>query len=370
MTPEVNPPGGRAGNRGGETMTRVSRSGSGMTGFSPSTLRRALCLAAVLLLWAGWCPLCFPEIVEHLPVDRAGEPPRVALTLDGCEGRTPAWFDERVLGFLIREKVPATLFLGGRFAERNAGRVRELAALPFIEIENHSYSHFQHMEKLERAHFVREIKQAEEILQGLTGHSPRYFRFPAGNFDRPSLQTVEGLGYRVVHWTFASGDPDRRLKAVGLEKWVLSQTANGSILIFHVNGRGWATGEALPEIVRELRAKGYRFVRLDEVLDPPGAARPPAASPAGEAKAGGPPAKVPAEAVPAAGRAVPANRPADRREGELFAVFPRFRSLFLVGGGLAVLLAGLVIVPRVISCGRRRGGRRPGRGRHDRHRGR
>ncbi len=370
MTPEVNPPGGRAGNRGGETMTRVSRSGSGMTGFSPSTLRRALCLAAVLLLWAGWCPLCFPEIVEHLPVDRAGEPPRVALTLDGCEGRTPAWFDERVLGFLIREKVPATLFLGGRFAERNAGRVRELAALPFIEIENHSYSHFQHMEKLERAHFVREIKQAEEILQGLTGHSPRYFRFPAGNFDRPSLQTVEGLGYRVVHWTFASGDPDRHLKAAALEKWVLSRAANGSILIFHVNGRGWATGEALPEIVHGLKAKGYRFVRLDEVLEPPGNASPPVVSPAGRPGAGGSGTAAPSTAAPVSGRTDPAGCQADRREKERFAGSTPFRSLCLVGGGLAALLAGLAVVPRIISAGRRRGGRRPGRGLHDRHRGR
>ena len=370
MVAEGNSAGGRGRNRGDETMTMDQRSGGRMTGRLSSSRRRGLRLAAALLLWAGLRPFCFPEVVEHLPAARAGEPPCVALTLDGCESRTPAWFDERVLGFLVREKVPATLFLGGKFAERNAERIRALAALPFIEIENHSYSHFQHMERLDRSHFVREIKQAEEILLGLTGRAPHYFRFPAGNYDRQALQAVEGLGYRVVHWTFASGDPDRRLKAVGLEKWVLSQTANGSILIFHVNGRGWATGEALPEIVRELRAKGYRFVRLDEVLDPPGAARPPAASPAGEAKAGGPPAKVPAEAVPAAGRAVPANRPADRREGELFAVFPRFRSLFLVGGGLAVLLAGLVIVPRVISCGRRRGGRRPGRGRHDRHRGR
>ena len=40
----------------------------------------------------------------------------------------------------------------------------------------------------------------------------------------------------------------------------------GNILIFHINGRGWSTGEALPSIVGQLRRRGYRFTRLDALL--------------------------------------------------------------------------------------------------------
>jgi peptidoglycan/xylan/chitin deacetylase (PgdA/CDA1 family) len=40
----------------------------------------------------------------------------------------------------------------------------------------------------------------------------------------------------------------------------------GSIIIMHVNGRGWHTAEALPEILRRLRAKGYRFVTVSQLL--------------------------------------------------------------------------------------------------------
>jgi hypothetical protein len=47
---------------------------------------------------------------------------------------------------------------------------------------------------------------------------------------------------------------------------VIRNTKPGSILIFHANGRGYKTGEALPEIVRILKQKGYRFVRLEDYL--------------------------------------------------------------------------------------------------------
>ena len=40
----------------------------------------------------------------------------------------------------------------------------------------------------------------------------------------------------------------------------------GSIVIFHINGRGLKTAEALPEILRKLREEGLRFVSLADLL--------------------------------------------------------------------------------------------------------
>jgi peptidoglycan/xylan/chitin deacetylase (PgdA/CDA1 family) len=47
---------------------------------------------------------------------------------------------------------------------------------------------------------------------------------------------------------------------------VLAKTRPGSILIFHINGRGWSTAAALPDIVTELRRRGYRFTTLADAL--------------------------------------------------------------------------------------------------------
>ena len=40
----------------------------------------------------------------------------------------------------------------------------------------------------------------------------------------------------------------------------------GSIIIMHVNGRGWHTSEALPTIIDTLREQGYIFVTVSELL--------------------------------------------------------------------------------------------------------
>ena len=108
--------------------------------------------------------------------------------------------------------------------------------------------------------------EAEKLIQKLTGKRPIYFRFPGGNYDERTLRIVEGLGYKVVHWTFPSGDPDKRITPQRLASHVINNTKPGAILIFHANGRGYSTGEAMPIIVEELKKRGYNFVRLEEYL--------------------------------------------------------------------------------------------------------
>ena len=193
----------------------------------------------------------------------------VALTFDACETKTPSFLDETIASFLLSENIPFTVFASGKFARRNAEALRSLAASGLVAVENHSLNHRQHMERLGNDAVVHEVIDCERLLSEITGRKPRFFRFPAGNYDHKTLRVVEGLGYQVVHWSFASGDPDKRLGPQRLSQWVLGKVRPGNILIFHINGRGYSTGEALPEIVGQLRARGYRFVRLDALLVAP-----------------------------------------------------------------------------------------------------
>ncbi len=202
------------------------------------------------------------EVITRLPTLEKV----VALTFDACETTTPSYFDRAILDYLLREHIPATLFVSGKFAKRNQGALQELARVELLEVENHSLSHRQHMERLNEMEVRREVLDNEAILREATGVKPVFFRFPAGNFNAATLQLVESLGYRVVHWSFASGDPDRHAGSAHLTRWVLDRARPGSILIFHINGRGYHTGEALPHIVDGLRQRGYRFVTLREGL--------------------------------------------------------------------------------------------------------
>lgn len=168
-----------------------------------------------LVLWYGHCAA---EVVTRLP----GESRTIALTFDACETRTPAFFDRKIVDYLLAEGIPFTVFISGKFARRNAEELRMLAGNPNVEIENHSLNHIQHMERLGEKEVVREVVEAERLLATITGRKPFFFRFPAGNYDQRTLDLVEGLGYRVVHWSFASGDPDKGLTPKRLTAWVLA----------------------------------------------------------------------------------------------------------------------------------------------------
>ncbi len=205
-----------------------------------------------------------PEIVTRLPTDEKV----VALTLDACEAGTVTHLDHGVADWLIAHEVPFTIFMGGRFARDNAEDVARLGALPFVEIENHSWSHPADMRKLSTPEVMKQVLLAELEIGLKTGRVTRFFRFPGGNADARTIAAVEAMGYRIVHWRWPSGDPDKHIPAAKLESYALSATKPGDVLIFHINGNGVHTAEALPAIVEGLKAKGYRFVLLRDYLPP------------------------------------------------------------------------------------------------------
>ena len=220
-----------------------------------------LLLAALLL--GLWMVPAWAEVITRLPTqDKV-----VALTFDGCEGTgKPAWLDHALVDVLQREQVPFTIFAGGLFAQRNHDDLVQLTQSPLVEVENHSFSHPQHMERLTPDQIRQQVMQADDAIAAVTGKRPQFFRFPAGNYDEASLRVVEATGHKVVHWRFPSGDPAKSLSPARLSAWVLENTRPGDILIFHINGRAPASSIALPDILAGLRAKGYRFVRLDQML--------------------------------------------------------------------------------------------------------
>jgi len=202
------------------------------------------------------------DIVTRLPTSEKV----VALTFDACESKTPAFLDHGIADFLVEHKIPFTVFVTGRFARHNQADLVRLAALPFVELENHSLDHDNHMDRLSDDAIRHQVADNDALLFDLVGRHTRYFRFPAGNANPRAIKDVEDLGFTVVHWSFASGDPAKTVSPDALTRWVLGQTRPGSILIFHINGRGWSTAAALPAIVAGLRARGYGFTTLEGAL--------------------------------------------------------------------------------------------------------
>jgi peptidoglycan-N-acetylglucosamine deacetylase len=221
------------------------------------------------------------DIVTRLPT-RARV---IALSFDACQAGTTMRLDHGIADYLVGHRIPFTVFMGGRFARDNAQDVAALAGNPFVEIENHSWSHNNEMPTLSDERVTSEVTRAENQIRLRTARRTRLFRFPAGNSDQRTVGLVESLGYTVVHWRWSEGDPDPKVSADDLVRNTLERARPGDILVFHINGRGVHTAEALPRIVDGLTVKGYRFVRIDEFVHGPAAAAPaapaaPAAQPA------------------------------------------------------------------------------------------
>ena len=207
-------------------------------------------------------PLVRAQVVTHVNTEKKV----IALTFDGCENKHASYLDCNIIDFLTANKIPATFFLTGKFAYRNREDLKKIRNYSFFEFENHSLNHIQHMEKLSAGKFYREVDKNQKMVKWITGRTPKYFRFPAGNYDDRSLKTVEDMGLQVVHWTYASGDPDKNISCNMLENEIDSVTRPGDILIFHANGRGVHTAEALPKFIKDLKAQGYTFVTLDQLM--------------------------------------------------------------------------------------------------------
>ena len=135
--------------------------------------------------------------------------PAVAITFDACATRTRSYgFDRPVFELLKRERVPATIFVSGRWVESHPDVMAELAREPLIEFGDHSYEH-PHMSRLPAARIEAEIDQTEAAL-GQYGKRAVAFRPPFGEWSRRLIDVVQNKQLPTVTWDVVSGDPSAR----------------------------------------------------------------------------------------------------------------------------------------------------------------
>jgi peptidoglycan/xylan/chitin deacetylase (PgdA/CDA1 family) len=246
----------------------------------------AVWLSLLLALRGGVAPAAARPIT-HVETRE----PAVAITFDACATKKGQYgFDQEVFEILKREQVPATIFVSGRWVDTHAEAMAALVGDPLIEFGDHSYDH-PHMTRLTAARMGEEIDQTEAALSRYGRHAVA-FRPPFGEWNRRVVSVVHQKNLPTVTWDVVSGDPSAKTTTDGMIRAVLGQARAGSIIIFHINGRGWKTHEALPAILSGLRARGFRFVPLSELMRQQKAG---AAAPAVEARESAPP---PAVAVP------------------------------------------------------------------------
>ena len=131
-----------------------------------------------------------------------------------------------------------------------------------MEIGNHSKTH-PHMNSLSDAKLREEVEYVNVAVRNLTGVTPAVFRAPFGEYDDELITCVNESGMIPVQWDVDSLDW-KGISASEITKRVLGKVKNGSIILCHNNSDHIT--EALPTILDELKAQGYRFVTMSELL--------------------------------------------------------------------------------------------------------
>lgn len=189
----------------------------------------------------------------------------IALTFDDAPD---AHFTPKILDALKKENVKATFFVVGNRVEKHPDIMRRILREGHA-VGNHSYNHanFNH---LSDDQFRDQIIRTDQILEKFMGYRPNIVRPPYGNVTENQIQWLISQRKKIINWNVDSLDW-KGLNADQVSTNVLSAIQPGSIVLQHAGGGEGedltGTVEAIPEIVKKLRADGVKFVTIPELLE-------------------------------------------------------------------------------------------------------
>jgi peptidoglycan/xylan/chitin deacetylase (PgdA/CDA1 family) len=171
-------------------------------------------------------------------------------------------YTPQILKLLNEQQVKAAFFcIGNRIADNEA-----LLLQVYNEghmIGNHSYSHHFWFDLFSSKKMSEDLKQMEIVMQKVTGLKPRLFRPPYGVTNPNLKKAIEENNYIPVGWNVRSMDTVITDETKLLNK-VLNAIKPGAIVLFHDTSK--TTLGILPAFIKHVNNKGYRIVRLDELL--------------------------------------------------------------------------------------------------------
>jgi peptidoglycan-N-acetylglucosamine deacetylase len=217
------------------------------------------------------CPQPPTGAIHAAPVlhNDAAMPSRtVALTFDDGPGPwTPA-----VLDVLQQAQVKATFFVVGTSVAADPEMLRRVLADGHA-LGNHTWSHKipSAATGWNRTALAGEIERTSQVILNSVGRKPCLFR-PPGGVVKGADKVSRAAGLSVILWSVDTRDwADRPAGAEDFAKVIRKRAAAGLaeehpvILLHDGGGDRAATVAALPGIIEDYRAHGYRFVTLGKI---------------------------------------------------------------------------------------------------------
>lgn len=198
-----------------------------------------------------WLQWLYPSVLWH----KSREEKSVYISFD--DGPIPV-VTPFVLNTLKKFNAKATFFCIGDNIAKNPEIFQQVIEEGHA-IGNHTFNHLNGWKSPDED-YITNIKKAQE----LTGTN--LFRPPYGRIKKTQIKNLKAIlpGVQIIMWDVLSGDFDVTIDAQACVKNVLKHTKNGSIIVFHDSLKAFPRLEkALPIVLEQLSAKGYRFCKLD-----------------------------------------------------------------------------------------------------------
>jgi len=189
----------------------------------------------------------------------------IALTFD--DGPWPNPPTSQFLDVLERYHVPATFFeIGEQIGPYDPGGALERRMLADGDmIGNHTWTH-PDMRGLSASAQQQQLQQTSGAIRAASGFEPCLWRPPYGAFNSGVVSLARSLGLITVNWDVDTVDWSTPGTATIYQRAV-GGARNGSIILQHFGGGPrYQTLAALPQEISTLKARGYKFVTVTDML--------------------------------------------------------------------------------------------------------
>ena len=198
-----------------------------------------------------WVKKIFNNLVWDIP----NSDKKIYLTFD--DGPIPE-VTEWVLDLLKTEEIKATFFCIGDNIQKYPEVYKRILSEGH-QTGNHTFNHLNGW-KTQTNNYIDNFKLCEtEHLKRNTEHS-FLFRPPYGKIKPSQSKIIRKLGYKIIMWDVLSYDFDQSITAENCLQNVISNTEQGSIIVFHDSVKAEKNLKyALPKAIHILKNKGFVF---------------------------------------------------------------------------------------------------------------
>lgn len=183
---------------------------------------------------------------------------QIAITFDAAWGSDKT---EKIIEILKENDISATFFLVGMWVDSNEELTKKLSDEGF-EIGTHSNTH-PDMTKLSSAQMELELQESKKKIENVTGKMVTLFRAPYGAYNNNLISVCERLNLQTIQWDVDSLDW-KGISASTITSNIIKKVDSGSIILCHNNADYIV--EALPSIISTLKARGFEFVHVSDLL--------------------------------------------------------------------------------------------------------